>query len=107
MRLDLVEKTDTAGERVLELVGSLDLTTRQAFIDTGMGMLDGGSRLLLDMTQVTFIDSTGIGALVELMRVADTREARVEISGRSARVERVLEATGLDVAWSARDGGAH
>lgn len=93
------QSTDSTGQRVLELVGSLDLITRQTFVDAGMSMLDVGSPLLLDMTQVTFIDSTGIGALVELMRVADLQGARVEIAGRSARVERVLEATGLDRAW--------
>jgi len=83
------------------LAGSIDLTTRQSLVDAGSGALIEGALLRLDMADVEFIDSTGIGALLELGRAATAKGARLEISRRSPRVARVLEVTGLDSTWPA------
>jgi len=100
MELTITRRDDDAGNGTLGLVGSIDLTTRQAMLDAGMDVLARGGSLTLDMADVDFIDSTGIGALVELTKAAESKGSRLMVSGRSARVSRVLEATGLEDAWN-------
>jgi len=101
MELTIMQHGDEAGHSTLALAGSIDLTTRQSLVDAGVGALTEGALLTLDMADVEFIDSTGIGSLLELGRIAAANGARVEISRRSPRVARVLEVTGLDSTWPA------
>jgi anti-anti-sigma factor len=84
----------------LEVSGSIDLTTREEFLNAGLRALETQSALDLDLSQVEFIDSVGIGALIELGRVAKSQQKAFVVSGRSRRVQRVLEATGLQDQWS-------
>ena len=98
MELKISRSTDEAGRDTVVLQGSIDLVTRQSLLDEGHAILERGDGLTLDMAGVDFIDSTGIGALVELARAAETRGSGVTISRSSARVTRVLEFSGLDEA---------
>jgi anti-sigma B factor antagonist len=104
MELVITESKDEAGHGVLTLVGSMDLVTRQAVLDAGLVIVRRDGALTLDLTEVSFMDSTGIGALVELMNAAHAAGGRLMVSGRSARVARVLEATGLSSVWDAPTG---
>jgi anti-anti-sigma factor len=45
------------------------------------------------------MDSTGIGALVELSKVSEHQGRTFDIVAMSPRVRRVLEVTGLQDAW--------
>lgn len=101
MELTITQHSDEAGHSTLALAGSIDLTTRESLVEAGSGVLTAGAVLTLDMAGVEFIDSTGIGSLLELGRIAAANGARVEISRRSPRVARVLEVTGLDSTWPA------
>lgn len=99
MELVISRQTDEQGDGLLTLVGSIDLVTRQGLLDAGMEVLRGGGTLTLDMAGVDFIDSTGIGALVQLTKAAESHGQELVLSQRSDRVNRVLEATGLDGVW--------
>jgi len=101
MELTITQHSDEAGHRTLALAGSIDLTTRQSLVEAGTAVLTEVALLTLDMADVEFIDSTGIGSLLELGRIATANGARMEISRRSPRVARVLEVTGLDSTWPA------
>ncbi len=46
------------------------------------------------------MDSTGIGAFVELSRDAEDREASFSIRNPSARVQRLVELVGLTDLWT-------
>lgn len=99
MELVITESSDEAGNGTLTLVGSMDLVTRQAVLDAGLDVVRRNGSLTLDLAGVTFIDSTGIGALVELMKATTVQGGRFHVSARSPRVARVFEATGLESAW--------
>lgn len=83
----------------LVLEGSIDLISRQSLHEAGIAEINAGRSLLLDMMGVEFIDSTGIGTLVELQVAARNAGVGVAISRRSARVDRILEITGLADGW--------
>lgn len=99
MELIIARREDEAGNGTLTLTGSIDLVTRQAVLDAGMEVLTHGGALTLDLGGVDFIDSTGIGALIELTRAASSAGSRLVVFARSERVARVFEATGLEDAW--------
>lgn len=56
------------------------------------------ARVILDMSQVTFLDSSGLGALVAVMKfLAPTR--RLELVGLKPNVEKVLHLTRMDTVF--------
>lgn len=78
---------------VLRLAGELDLATAPdvlAAVEAAAG--DDGSRLVLDMSGVSFIDSTGVRTLLEANRVAGND---LTLLAPSPAVTRVLELTEL------------
>jgi anti-sigma B factor antagonist len=93
-------RTEGDGRTVLSVDGAIDLQTRAQLLEKGQAALGGGAKaLVLDLAEVSFIDSTGIGAMVELAHDADDASAFLVIRNPSARVERILELTGLGEAW--------
>lgn len=98
MELDLARSTDGVGRTVLSLSGALDLLTRDEVVTAGLSALETGSApgVVLDLSGITFMDSTGIGALVELATRADEMHGQLTVRAPSARALRVLQLTGLD-----------
>ena len=77
---------------VVWLSGELDMATAAEFAMTAMGALDGQRELVLDMSALRFLDSTGIQAIVETARRADRG---VVLRSPRPNVRRVLELTGI------------
>lgn len=84
------------GAARLRLAGELDLGTA-AELNAAIDRLvaEGQRELLVDLTELTFCDSTGIAAFVR----GDNRAAAVggwlRVTGATGRVARVLQVTGL------------
>jgi anti-anti-sigma factor len=100
MELALTRETADSGAVRLRLVGAIDLSTKPSVLDAGMQALEESSGLVLNLAGVSFMDSAGIGTLVELSREAEDREKSFAIEEPSHRVARVLSVTGLQDAWS-------
>src|SRR3954469_24877327 len=100
MDIGIVASTDQGGRSVLSVSGAIDLQTRDKLAEAGRSALGrGGTALVLDLSDVTFMDSTGIGTLVELGHDAEDIQAQLVIRHPSVRVQRILHMTGLDDAW--------
>jgi anti-sigma B factor antagonist len=102
-RMDLVVTTnvDATGRCVLDVVGAVDLASKSALVDAGHAVLrDRTGALTLDLSGVTFIDSTGIGAIVELSQDSADVGRSFLIRNPSPRVARILEVTGLASEWT-------
>lgn len=102
MDIAIESGTDEDGRLVLVVAGAIDLQTRGQLLQAGRDALSGGPAVLvLDLDDVTFIDSTGIGALIELGHDASDDDGRgLVIRNPSHRVLRILEMTGLADAWA-------
>jgi anti-anti-sigma factor len=87
------------GDATLDVVVSGDLDMAAAFkFETELeGVLaEPDTRaVVLDLTEVTFIDSAGLGALLAVRERASQAGVDLAIARVSDRVQRVLEATGL------------
>ncbi|MFG1881714.1 STAS domain-containing protein [Micromonospora sp. NPDC049102] len=84
------------GAACLRLAGELDLSTAgelAAAIDRLNAA--GERRVLLDLTDLTFCDSTGMAVFVRGDNQAAADGGWLRITGASGRVERVLRVTGL------------
>ena len=89
--------SDQHGITVVVLEGELEVSEAPALRDL-LGSLIAGpqSRILLDLGQVSFIDSSGIGVLVGAHRRAEEAGARIGLAAPNAGVRRVFELTRTD-----------
>ena len=85
------------GQVVLSAVGEVDTSTADMVPDAVDAVLDaGGVRVFLDLSQVTFIDSSGASAVLAAHRAAEARDARLAVVSPSRQALRVIELLGLE-----------
>jgi anti-anti-sigma factor len=93
--LEIVERSD--GHVSARLGGDLDIVTSDGVKRDLTVVLDDGTSLLsLDMRDVRFVDSSGLGALVALHRHAQASGARFVVRSVPPQVQRLFEITRLD-----------
>jgi anti-sigma B factor antagonist len=98
-----IEADEPEGDRVsIRVKGELDMAATPTLTQTITG-LAGVGRIQLDLSGVTFLDSSAIGALVASGRELGENGTRLEIGPRSDIVTRVLEITGLGESSEAFD----
>lgn len=101
MQLDLRFEADTS---TLALSGELDLATADELAGAVRDALASGSRrIVLDLSGVRFIDSSGISALLGVRAAAAEASAVLQLGPLSARVAEVLRFTGVDPLFDAVD----
>ncbi|HEY2428824.1 MAG TPA: STAS domain-containing protein [Acidimicrobiales bacterium] len=82
---------------VLPLEGDIDLASAPALrARLAEATQDPPARVVLDMSQLDFIDSTGLGVLVGTLRRVRGGGGDVRIGGARPGIERVFSVTGLD-----------
>jgi anti-sigma B factor antagonist len=99
-------QSSVAGATVLALAGELDLAAAAEMRAVGFGALGQPdcSRLVLDVAQLTFVDSTGIGAWVELRNHATQHDQQLQLRAVSDHIARILEIGGLTTVFDQEDG---
>jgi anti-sigma B factor antagonist len=86
-----------AWECVVRADGEMDLGTCPEFRQVVEEVLRGrSSTLIVDMADVTFMDSAGVNALIGALNECQTAGVELVVQAPSARVLRVLEVTRLD-----------
>ncbi|MEV0975438.1 STAS domain-containing protein [Streptomyces sp. NPDC049915] len=91
-----VTATAAGGARVLTLAGEIDHhtadTLREALDVTGAPR----PRLVIDMRQVTFMDSSGINILIAAYQAVTAAGGRLRLAGPTLPVLRTLQLVGID-----------
>jgi anti-sigma B factor antagonist len=84
------------GTNVFELTGSLDIATsptvRAALLEASER---GNHKLIVDLSKVDFLDSTGLGALIGAQRRAKEFDGDVRVVAKEGQILRLLRITGL------------
>jgi anti-sigma B factor antagonist len=76
--------------------GEIDALTAPRLGSTLLGLADDGKTgVVVDLTRVTFIDSTGIGVILNALRALATRSGRLVVVCPTERMLRPFEVTGL------------
>jgi anti-sigma B factor antagonist len=83
----MILKTETIGEVVVAKVGisQLDIQTTEEFREE-VASLASNRHLVLDLGAVEFIDSTGLGALLSLLRKLKLNSGDLRLTGIGAQV---------------------
>ena len=82
---------------VLAVGGELDVVGAPALRQAVVAAVSaGGTRLILDLTGVDFIDSFGIGAVVGALKRVRQRDGELALVCPAPRVRRVFELCDLD-----------
>lgn len=81
----------------LVLVGRLDASNAQTLKESLEQLIDGGvTHLVVDLTQVPFIDSAGLAALVSALKATRRVGGHVMLSGVQPQARTVFSLTMLD-----------
>ena len=75
--------------------GEIDLSTVDELRSAVTGAAEDIEKLLLDLTGIEFIDSAGLGGLLELRSTLRSRNVALEISADEGPVRQAMEITGL------------
>ena len=73
--------------------GALEADNVAAFREAMANLLQDRPRVLVDMSNITFLDSSGLGALVAIWRSLSSREGEIKLCGLGPPVRTVFEIT--------------
>ncbi len=91
---------DTTGWVVIPLRGDADLAAAPALRRQLAQVASVPAWVVLDLSGLDFIDSTGLGVLVGMLRRVRAGGGDVRIAGARPGIERVFSVTGLDQLFS-------
>jgi anti-sigma B factor antagonist len=91
-----IETSPDGGRVSATVTGEIDAATAEAFEQELRPALAGASTVVLDLSGVSFMDSSGLRSLMVLHADVASRGVRIELSDTSSAVERLLTVTGLD-----------
>jgi anti-sigma B factor antagonist len=83
--------------------GEIDLFTAPELKAAIADAVDGGStRIVVDLTQTTFLDSTALGVLIGAVKRLRSSEGALSIVNTDATIAKTFEITGLDQIFTIR-----
>ena len=94
-RIDVERPAD--GLAIIEVVGDADLYSAPELRDRLTEVLDGGARrVVVDLSETTFVDSMTLGVLLGGMKRLGTAGGRLELVVSRPDIRRIFEITMLD-----------
>jgi anti-sigma B factor antagonist len=82
-------------ETIVRGTGKITAATADHFQSTIRGVIPGAKRIVLDLTGVEYIDSSGLGALVSVYMAAGRAHCELELANPKPRVRDLLNLTKL------------
>jgi anti-sigma B factor antagonist len=94
----LTVRIEAAGNTasVVALAGELDLSTLARMEGPLFEQLRARPGVVLDLTRVSFIDSSGIAILIQAFQASSNGTRMHTVIGRDSQVERVFRIAGID-----------
>lgn len=88
---------DPANVVVITVAGEVDAHTADRLRSSIDAVISSETQLVVDLTDVTFLDSTGLGVFVTALKHLRELDGSLDLVITSPRVMKVFELTGLDV----------
>jgi anti-sigma B factor antagonist len=83
--------------------GSLEASNSPEFREKVAALLQGKPKVILDLSNMTFVDSSGIGALIAISRSLSATDGELRLVGLAPAVRTVFELTRLYRAFEIYD----
>ena len=93
-----------AEEIMVHASGRITSSTSDLLQSTVRGLIPGAKRIVLDMAQVHYIDSSGIGALVSVYLAASRAQCDMELANPQPRIRDLFELSRLTAVFENRGG---
>jgi len=91
--------SEVKGWTIVTVHGEIDVATSPTLRERLIDLVNGGAtRLVLDLEAVDFLDSTGLGTIVSLLKRVRTHGGDLRLVCTEARIRRLFEITGLEKA---------
>ena len=90
-----VNTSESGEHKVISLVGELDIATVDTFKKSIDDASEGAQRIILDMAKLSFVDSTGVGGLLNVVKGLKKNNLPVKITNVSPDVYEVFDLLGL------------
>jgi anti-sigma B factor antagonist len=82
---------------VVSVTGEIDLFTAPELKSALVEAIDAGrTRVVVDLTGTTFLDSTALGVLIGTVKRLRARDGRLTLVNTDANIARTFDITGLD-----------
>lgn len=94
--MELAVSQDVDGRPVLSVIGDIDTHVADQLRDAAMAAAAGAAGLAMDLSQVSFIDSSGLAALIAINKALGASDSQFTLLQPSRPVRRILQITGLD-----------
>ena len=83
--------------QIIKLFGELDIHASVDFKEDVMKILEeNDDDIFLDFTDLDYIDSTGLGALISILKVAQEKEKKVYLKEVNERIRKLFKITQLE-----------
>jgi anti-sigma B factor antagonist len=93
----ITEQGSQAGHHVIAARGEIDLFTAPDLKQVITDAIDGGShRMVIDLSEVSFLDSTALGVLIGAVKKLRSRDGALAIVNTEASIAKTFQITGLD-----------
>ena len=83
-----VEEIDT--KRIVHLNGEIDMEVADKARQTILPLIESGSDVHLNLSKVSYMDSSGISVIIESKKLSDEKKTKFELKEVSEPVEKVL-----------------
>jgi anti-sigma B factor antagonist len=104
MDLTLNEHPVGPGRTVVEVSGEIDVYTAPKLREALLSLVDSGTyRLIVDMSGVEFLDSTGLGVLVGGLKRVRAHDGSIDLVVTQGRILRIFKITGLSKVFNIYD----
>jgi anti-anti-sigma factor len=91
-----IETSQDGDTAVVRLTGELDLAGEEHLDSTVEGLEQSAGRVVVDLTEITFIDSSGLRALLRLWKRSQLNGHDFAVVAGSEQVRRTMSLTGVD-----------
>jgi anti-sigma B factor antagonist len=91
------------GTTIVDVTGDIDMGTSPGLRKLLLDSLKSAPRLVVNLGEVRYIDSSGIASLVEVLMKARNSQKRLVLFGLNKTVQEVLQLTRLTTVFEIRE----
>ncbi|MEB3247798.1 MAG: anti-sigma factor antagonist [Merismopediaceae bacterium] len=91
----LIETTTQDKVQIISLIGEIDANTAPSVTNTVLPLIGSNSKILLDMTKVSYMSSAGLRTLLSLYRQITPMAGGLVLVGLSEEIQDTMTVTGF------------